>query len=128
MTRFNRSDIGELIIGANILAFPVAITSEIWDLSESISLINVSIIALASCIFLSIFIYYHHSKMSEDNIANFEVKRIVATYLVTLLVSATVLMMLAKLPVLTDPLVALKRVILVAFPASFSATVVDSLK
>jgi len=48
--------------------------------------------------------------------------------LVTLLVSAAVLMMLAKLPVLTDPIVAPKRVILVAFPASFSATVVDSLK
>ena len=52
----------------------------------------------------------------------------VATYLVTLLVSAAVLMMLTKLSVLTEPLVALKRVILVAFPASFSATVVDSLK
>ncbi len=128
MTKFNRSDIGELIIGANILAFPVAITEEIWDLSESISLINVSFVALFSCIFLSIFIYYHHRKMSEDNIANFEVKRVVATYLVTQLVSAAVLMMLAKLPLLSDPLVAFKRVILVAFPASFSATVVDSLK
>jgi len=128
MTRFNRSDIGELIIGANILAFPVAITEEIWDLSESISLINVSFVALASCIFLSIFIYYHHGRTGKDNIAKIEVNRVVATYLVTLLVSAAVLMMLSKLPLLTEPLVALKRVILVAFPASFSATVVDSLK
>ncbi len=77
---------------------------------------------------MSIFIYCHHGRTGKDNIAKIEVNRVVATYLVTLLVSAAVLMMLTKLSVLTEPLVALKRVILVAFPASFSATVVDSLK
>jgi len=79
MTKFNRTDIAELIIGAKILAFPVATTGEIWDLSKSISFINVSFIALASCIVLSVFIYFHHGRAGKDSIVKMEVNRVVAT-------------------------------------------------
>ena len=49
-------------------------------------------------------------------------------YLLTLLVSAIVLLTIDRLPAITDPLVAFKRLVIVSFPASFAATVVDSLK
>jgi uncharacterized membrane protein len=56
------------------------------------------------------------------------VMRLVMTYGVTLLVCAGILTLLDKFPLFSDTAVALKRLVLVAFPASFSATVVDSLR
>ncbi len=43
-----------------------------------------------------------------------------------MMVAATVLFAVDRLPLFTDTLVAVKRTIIVAFPASFAATVVDS--
>jgi len=128
MSNFNRADIAELIIGASVLAFPVAVTEEVWNLSEQISLSHILMIAAVSCLFLSVFIYYIHSEKIGDAPQRIEFKRIVATYGVTLLVCACILFLVGKFPLLSDTAVALKRVVLVAFPASFSATVVDSLK
>jgi len=128
MTRIGRSDIAELIIGASVLAFPVAVTEEVWNLSEQIGLLNIIMIALVSCIFLSIFIHYVHEQKGDDLTRSIGIKRVVVTYGITLLVCATILMLLGKFPLLSDPAIALKRVVLVAFPASFSATVVDSLR
>jgi uncharacterized membrane protein len=125
---FNRTDISELMVGASVLAFPVAITEEVWDLSESISLLNVSMTALVSCAFLSVFIHYLHGKTDGGRKPKHQVLRVFATYAVTLLVCASILLMLGKLPLLADTQVAINRIILVAFPASFSATVVDSLR
>jgi len=47
---------------------------------------------------------------------------------VTLLIAAVILMMIQKYPWGSDPATAVKRVILVGYPASFSATVLDSLR
>jgi len=128
MVHFNRADLAELVIGACVLAFPVAVTEEVWNLSEQISLLQAILIASVSCVFLSLFIYYVHSEQNDGEPRRLEVRRVVATYGVTLLICAAILAMLGKLPLLTDTAVALNRVVLVAFPASFSATVVDSLK
>ncbi len=128
MRKINRSDIAELVIGASVLAFPVAVTEEVWNLSEQIGLLNIMMIAIFSCLFLSVFIFYIHGEQSDDSTRRLEIKRVVATYGVTLLVCAAILILVGKFPLLTDTAVALKRVVLVAFPASFSATVVDSLR
>jgi len=128
MKKMNRSDVAELVIGASVLAFPVAVTEEVWNLSEQIGLLNVMMIAISSCLFLSVFIFYIHGEKNDDSTRRLEIKRVVATYGVTLLVCAAILIMVGKFPLLTDTAVALKRVVLVAFPASFSATVVDSLR
>jgi hypothetical protein len=53
--------------------------------------------------------------------------RTISLYLVTIIVCAAILLVIDKLPVTDNPAVALKRCVLVAFAASFSATVVDSL-
>jgi len=54
---------------------------------------------------------------------------VLATYGVTFLIGVALLYgvdRLDRLDLLTDPLTGLKRAILVAFPASFAATAVDS--
>jgi uncharacterized membrane protein len=55
------------------------------------------------------------------------VQRLVATYGATLLISTALLYGVSHFDILHEPLTSLKRAILVAFPASFAATAVDSL-
>ena len=52
--------------------------------------------------------------------------RIFFANLLTSLVVAVVLLSLDKLPLVSEPIIALKRIILVAMPASMGAIVVDS--
>jgi hypothetical protein len=71
------------------------------------------------------FLFYPgHLKGNELEFA----KRVVAVYAITFLVSAMLLTLLQKCPWTTDPGTAFGRIVLVAFPGCFSATVVDSLK
>ena len=120
-------DLAEIIIGSLVLAFPVAVTEEVWNMSAEISLTRALLIALGSLVFISFFVrttYFHETTMtSSKQVA----VRALTVYVVTLLVSATTLIVLDKLPLFDGTLVALKRSIIVAFPASFAATAVDSL-
>ena len=125
-----RSDLAELVVGANVLAFPLAAPEALWALSEQLSVLQALGFVVLSCVFLSTFIYYiHHVRTGDQALYNFRlhVVRLLATYGITLLVSASILALLGKFPLLSDTAVALTRMVLVAFPASFSATVVDSL-
>jgi len=53
--------------------------------------------------------------------------RIIIAYLITLIVVALVLTALNQFPITTMPDIAIKRVIIVAMPASLGAIIVDSL-
>jgi hypothetical protein len=53
--------------------------------------------------------------------------RVVGTYGVAFLISGLMLLSIDRLDLLQDPLIALKRTIFVAVPASFAATTVDGL-
>ena len=120
-------DLAEIIIGSLVLAFPVAVTEEVWNMSSEISLARALAISMASLIFISVFVrttYFHETTFSSSQQV---VARALTVYVVTLLVSAATLFVLDKLPLSSDILVAIKRTIIVAFPASFAATAVDSL-
>ena len=120
-------DLAEIIIGSLVLAFPVAVTQEVWDLSSEISMGRTLMILLGSTVFISFFVrttYFHETTFtSGKQIA----ARTLTVYLITVSVSAATLLVIGKLPLSTDILVAFKRSIIVAFPASFAATAVDSL-
>lgn len=126
--KFNRADFAELVIGACVLAFPIAVTEEVWNLSHELTVLQVSLLAALSCSFLSLFIYFVHGNNQGDHHVRIDFVRILATYGVTLAVCAIILALVGKFPIGSDTAVAIKRTILVAFPASFSATVVDNLK
>jgi len=125
--RMDRRDVTEIVIGALVLAFPVAVTEEVWNLSAELPLARVIVISLASLVFISVFVQttYRHSFTWSSQRQLLE--RVLSVYGLTLLVAAAVLFAVDRLPAGTQNLVALKRTIIVAFPASFAATVVDSL-
>ena len=125
---FGLRDLAEIVVGATVLAIPVGYTEEVWVLGEQLSNLHAALIVIVSLLFSAAFtyavFYRDHFKGYEDEF----VKRLVSSYMVTLTVAAVVLLLVDKLPMIADPGVAIRRVILVAFPATFSATVVDSLK
>jgi uncharacterized membrane protein len=125
--RMQGRDVAEIIIGSLVLAFPVALTEEVWNLSVEMSFSRALVLSLSSLVFISFFvktIYRHDFSYSSQKQL---LKRVMSVYGLTLLVAAAVLFGIGKLPLVTETMVAVKRTIIVAFAASFAATVVDSL-
>jgi len=119
-------DVAEIAIGSALLAFPVATTEEVWNLSTTLSPLRIVAIGLTSVLVVAAFVVVvYHKAEGSPNRRDFW-HRVIAVYGVTLVVCAGILWMLDRLP-LAELSVAIKRTMLVAFPASFSATVVDSL-
>lgn len=54
------------------------------------------------------------------------VRGIIIVYLITLFVVAIVLLSIGKLPMLTEPAIAIKRLIIIAMPSSIGGIIVDS--
>lgn len=129
MVEFYPRDLIQIIVGASILAIPVAFTEETWRLGELLPLSKVLGIMVLSLFFISAFVYYNfyrkeHLREHWDEL----LKRVLSTYVISLIVVALILTLIEKAPWSTDHLLAIKRVILVAFPASMSAAVADMIK
>lgn len=120
-------DFLEVIVGASILAVPVAFTEEVWNLGENLRLFNVFGLSMLGFVFMAMFIYYsayrQHLRMFRWEF----LLRVLSTYLLSILVVGLLLTIVNKCPWFSDFDVALKRVLIGAFPASMSATVTDSL-
>ncbi|MDY0195985.1 MAG: DUF2391 family protein [Sulfurovaceae bacterium] len=122
----NLEDIAQIIIGAFALAVPISFSEEAWRLGETLPLFNLFLIVILSVGFLALFAY---QSVFQGNVAhrNFIfIFRVVIAYLITLCVVSLVLLSLDKFPLLTEPILAIKRLIIIAMPASMGAIVVDS--
>ena len=124
--KFHWQDLAEVAIGACILAFPVAVTEEIWALGAELSLGRVLVFAVVSIFLLAIVIYVVHGHEGLPLTHKGFLLRLVVTYAVPFLISALLLFGIDRLDLFQDPLIAFKRTILVAFPATFAATALDS--
>ena len=125
---FQFKDVCEIVVGASVLAIPMASTEEVWKLGEQLPWPNTVMVVLSSISIVALFVYYiYYQNQFRKNLPQF-VTRVVVGYGVTLLVVALILAMFQKLPWLTDLPTAIRRIIIVGFPSCFSATVVDSLK
>ena len=128
MVELRPRDIMQIIVGAAILAIPVGFTEETWDLGERLPLKNVLFLTIISIIFIATFVYFSFYRMNLKGHVFQYVKRVLATYLLSLVVVGILLTIIEKCPWGIDNILAIKRIIIVAFPASMSATVSDSLK
>ena len=94
----------------------------------SATVVNVIGIVVLSITFVALFVYYiFYKEHLKGHTWDFLI-RVLACYTLTLVVVAIILTLFQKCPWQEDPSTAIRRVILVGFPACFSATVVDSLK
>jgi uncharacterized membrane protein len=117
----------QILVGATILAIPTAFTEAVWNLGSDLSWFSVIALAIASLVFIGLFIYLNsyqqHMKLYRGQFLN----RMISTYLFSLVVVGVLLMLVEKAPWVTDFSLALKRTIIGALPASMSATVTDAI-
>ena len=125
--RFNLEDFSQITIGAFALAVPISFSEEAWRLGETLPFLNLVILLLLSIGFLSFFTYESVFQASvRDRFAVF-LFRILAAYLVAALVVLCVLLSINKFPILSEPVIALKRLVVITMPASMGAIIVDGL-
>ena len=68
---FKPRDIFQIIIGAYLLAVPVAFTEEVWVLSEELPMKNIYMVAGMSFFFIACFVYYNFYRFNiKGNIFN----------------------------------------------------------
>ncbi len=123
---FNIEDASQIFVGAFALAVPISFSEEAWKLGETLEPSNLALLFTLSITFLGLYTY---ESVFQKNIQSRHwvfVFRIIIAYLMTTFVVALVLLCLDKLPLLSEPLVAFKRIIVISMPASMGAIVVDS--
>jgi uncharacterized membrane protein len=128
MIEFRARDVMQIVVGASILAVPVAFTEETWNLGANLPLQNVLALTAISIVFIAAFVYYNFYRYHLNQHVFEYIKRVAAIYLFSLAVVGLILTIIQKCPWGIDNLLAMKRIIIVAFPASMSAAVSDTLK
>jgi len=123
---FNLEDASQIGIGSFALAVPVSFSEEAWKLGETLPMFNLAIIFTISIIFLALFTYGSVFQANLRHRYPVFVFRIFAAYTIAAFVVALVLLSLDKFPLITEPIIAIKRLIVITMPASMGAIIVDS--
>lgn len=122
---FNLEDVSQVFVGSFVLAVPISFSEEAWSLSKTLPMANIALLFILSIVFLAFFAYEGVFQSDVQYRMPVYIARIVIAYSISMLVVALVLLALDKLPVLSDPVIAFKRLIIIAMPASMGAIVVD---
>lgn len=128
MLEFKARDVMQVLVGSSLLAIPVSLTEEAWNLGITLPLTNIVLIALLSLVFISVFVYFNFYKITLKGYVFEFIKRVIGTYFLSLVVVAVILTLIQKCPWGTDNWLALKRIIIVTFPAAMGGTLSDTIK
>jgi uncharacterized membrane protein len=128
MVELNFRDIIQIVVGATLLAIPMAFTEETWKLGETLPNKNIAMFSFISLFFVSIFVYAHFYRFYLKGFVFQYIKRVFAIYIISLLVVGILMTVIQQCPWGIDNVLAIKRIIIVAFPASMSAVATDALK
>ena len=121
-------DVMQLIVGATLLAIPIAFTEEVWALGETLPWTNIVLLSLLSVTFTSLFVYYNFYRNHFKGHQLEFVKRIVLLYTISLGISWLVLYLVGQAPGGEQLAITIKRMIILSFPASMSAAIADMIK
>ncbi|AIY66678.1 DUF2391 family protein [Pseudoalteromonas piratica] len=122
---FNFEDIVQICVGAFALAVPISFSEEAWQLAETLPLTNLLLLLCLSLTFLTLYTYQSVFQRNINTRRFLFITRIVVAYLITFFIVSLVLLSIDKLPFVSDPLIALKRVVVISMPASMGAIIVD---
>lgn len=121
----NAEDISQIAIGSFALAVPISFSQESWVLGETLPAFNIVLVFVLSIAFLGIYAYYSVFQSNVSKRYHIFLLRVLIAYSIAALVVALVLFAINKFPIVEDPMIAIKRLILIAMPASMGAIVVD---
>lgn len=121
----NTEDIIQVIVGSSALTIPVAFSEESWRLSETLPTFNIIIILLLSLILINIYSFQGIFQGRVKHRVSDFIFRTVIDYGITFIVVFIILFALNRMPILEEPIIAFKRIILLSFPASLGGVIVD---
>ena len=128
MVEFRWRDVVQITIGAAIMAIPVSLTEEAWVLGETLPSENIIMIAVLSVALTAMFVYFNFYRFTLKGYEFEFVKRALGTYIISLIVVGILLTLLDKCPWGEDNILAVRRIIIVAFPAAMAGTLSDLIK
>ena len=128
MVEFKPRDIIQVAVGSAMLAIPVALTEEAWNLGASLPNLNVALVGIISLLLIGLFVFFNFYRHNIKGHGWEFVKRTLGTYLISLVVVAVILTILEKCPWGVDNALAIRRMVIVAFPAAMSGTLSDMIK
>jgi uncharacterized membrane protein len=124
---FNREDLFQVITGSAALTLPVAFSEESWKLSQTLPWLNIVIIIVLSLLFINLYsISSIFSGQINHRLPHF-ILRTIIDYIITLFVVFIILLAINRMPIISDSIIAIKRIIILSFPASMGGVIVDSL-
>jgi len=128
MHEFYFRDVVQVIVGATLLAIPIGFTEEVWKLGNTMPWLNIVLLVLISASFISLFVYYNYYRGEfSKNIFNF-LKRVSTTYFVSVIVVGVLMTVILQVDWINALDLSIKKVLIVAFPASMSAVIADVVK
>ena len=125
-TSFNLEDLIQIVIGSSLLVAPIAFSEEAWNLSRSLPTRNIIFLMTLSLLFIGLYVYQGIFSGNVRFRIGVFISRIFIDYLITLIVVFVILLALDKIPFL-DPQIALKRIIIIGFPASLVGVILDGM-
>lgn len=123
---FNFEDVTQVMIGAFALAVPISFSEEAWRLGETLPVANLIALVTISIVFLSMYTYQSVFQGNIKNRIPSYLLRIIIAYVLASAVVAVILLCLNKLPLFEEPILSIKRLIIITMPASMGAIIVDS--
>jgi uncharacterized membrane protein len=118
-------DIVQVIVGSSALTVPIAFSEESWRLSETLPLFNVIVLIFLSLLFISLYSIQGIFQGQIKHRISLFVFRIIIDYGIALIIVFIVLFALDRMPILDNPIIALKRIIILGFPASMGGVIAD---
>ena len=123
---FQPRDVGQLLAGACMMGIPLALADEVWRLGETLPPGRILLIALLSILILALYIWglFYGGHIAEFKFDFF--KRVTISYFLTFGVSLLLLALFGQAGFNLS--LAIRRAVIVAFPAAFAASSVDFIK
>lgn len=128
LVEFKWRDLMQVIVGSAFLAIPIAYSQESWDMGIDLPTSNVILLCVTSVLILGGFIYWNSYRGHIKEFRGEYFKRVIFTYLVSVLTVALLMTLVGKTQWELDILTSIKRIVIVSFPASMGATLTDLIK
>jgi uncharacterized membrane protein len=122
--KINFEDISQIIIGAAVMAIPIAFSEELWKFGETLPIFNIFMLAALSLTIQCFYTYFSLFQGKEERFFHI-LFRVLLNYILTFLTVGIILFALNRLSLSPDFLVGFKRIIILSFPASLVAVIVD---
>ena len=124
--KINLEDISQIVIGAAVMAIPIAFSEELWEFGETLPAFNIFLLVIISLI-IQLFYTYFSLFQGREKRYSLIVFRVLLNYALTFMTVAIILFVLNRVAFDLNFLVGFKRIIILCFPASLGAVIVDGL-